>query len=411
MVDMSQEATVNDTISVAGGFQNPGWTPGLTMMADITSDSIYRTMAYVPNTTTAIEYKFLNGATWGTDESVPGACAVNGNRGINPTGNMIAGPDCFNQCGPCFVPDTFNVTIQVDLRNICDTIDYVDIAGPFNGWSGGDTLTLNTATGLHETTLRFPGPSFKYKARYFTANGGPNWEGGADKEPMISSDTTLPARCFGSDVYGACNPKPAPADITFRVDFAQSNYTPSTKVWLIADFTQWQTNAIEMTPLTAYPGVYETVVTDFCPAEMNYKFINGADVNNPVNEEGMGIANCGVPSGTGSYNRYFLRPDANPHTFQFIFDSCATINIGIDENDLNKSISVVPNPFAETATVALGEGQYNITIMDVAGRLVRTLNGVTGTVQIERGTMKAGIYLMTVSNEKGATRTTKFVVE
>lgn len=408
MVDMSQETAVSDTVSVAGDFQ--GWSPGTTIMADWFGDSIYRALAYVMDGDT-VAFKYINGAAWGSDESVPGACAVGGNRQAIASSNIIAGPVCYAQCGPCFVPDTFNVTIQVDLSNLCDTIDYVDIAGPFNGWGGGDTLTYNSVTGLYETTLRFPGPSFKYKARYFTpGNTTANWEGGADKEPLISSDTTLPARCFGADVYGACNPKPAPADITFRVDFTQATVSPATEIYLIGDFTQWQTNAIQMTPMTSNPGVYEAVVPNFCPAEIFYKFVNG-DVNTPGNEEGAGLANCGVPSGTGSYNRYFLRPDANPHTLQFVFDSCQAIFIGVDENQLAEEVKVNPNPFTTSATIELGDGNYNVMIMDVTGRIVRTMNGVNGNVIIERGNMKAGIYMMTVTNDKGYARTSKFVVE
>ncbi len=407
MVDMSLQTSVDDTVSVAGSFQ--GWSPGTTIMADWNGDSVYRALGYVMDGDT-VAFKYLNGAAWGTDESVPGACAVNNNRQVIASSNMIAGPVCFAACGPCSVPDTFDVTIQVDLQNLCDTVTAVDIAGPFNGWAGGDTLTLNTTTGLYETTLRFPGPSFKYKARYFTANGGPNWEGGADKEPMISSDTTLPARCFGADVYGPCSPKPAPADITFRVDFTQAAVSPATEIYLIGDFTQWQTNAIQMTPMASNPGVYEAVVTNYCPAEIFYKFVNG-DVNTPSNEEGAGLATCGVPSGTGSYNRYFLRPDANPHTLQFVFDSCMAINIGIDENDLAKEVKISPNPFSTSATIELGDDNYSVTIMDITGRIVRQMNGVTGNVVVERGNMKAGIYMMTVVNDKGEARTSKFVVE
>jgi hypothetical protein len=409
MVDMSQEATINDTVSVAGNFQ--GWSPGATIMTDFAGDSVYRTMAYVMSGDT-VQYKYINGAAWGADESVPGACANSGgNREVIASSNLIAGPVCFASCGPCFVPDTFNVTIQVDLQNVCDTIDYVDIAGPLNGWAGGDTLTYNASTGYYEGTFYMPAPSFKYKARYFTASGsGANWEGGGDKEPTFSSDTTLPARCFGSDNYGPCTPKPAPADITFRVDFAQSGITPAAEIYLIADFTQWQTNAILMTPMTTNPGVYETVVQDLCPAELFFKFVNG-DVSITSNEEGDKLDSCGVPSGTGSFNRYFLRPDANPHTLQFIFDSCQAIFIGLDENDLAEEVKISPNPFSTSATIELGDDNYDVTIMDITGRIVRQMTGATGNVVIERGNMKAGIYMMTVVNTKGEARTSKFVVE
>jgi hypothetical protein len=407
MVDMSTQAAVNDTVSVAGNFQ--GWSPGATIMSNWFNDSIFRAMAYVPAGDT-IQYKYINGTTWPQNENVPGACAVGGNRQAIAAGDIIAGPTCFNMCGPCFVPDTFNVTIRVDLSGVCANIDSVDIAGPLNGWAGGDMMT-DMGNGIWEITVRQAAPSFKFKARHFSdGSSSPNWEGGGDKEPTFSSDTVLPVRCFGADVYGPCAPKPAPADITFRVDFAQSNYTPATDIYLIGDFTGYQANAIKLNPTPGHPGVYETTVVGFCPASMNYKFVNG-DVTIPANEENPGLSSCGVPNGVGGYNRYFLRPDANPHTLQFIFDSCQTIFIGVDENIVNQNVNITPNPFSTTATVDLGSDTYTMTIMDVTGRLVRQVNGATGNVVINRDGLKAGIYFMNAVNNKGQVRTAKFVIE
>ena len=407
MVDMSQLTSLDDTISVAGSFQ--GWSPGSTIMTDVAGDSIYRSLAYVPAGDT-IQFKYINGTTWAQNETVPGACAVGGNREVIATGNIIAGPVCFNMCGPCFVPDTFDVTIRVDLSTLCANVDSVDIAGPLNGWAGGDMMT-DMGNGIWEITVRQPAPSFKFKARYFgDGSSSPNWEGGGDKEPVFSSDTTLPLRCFGADVYGACAPKPAPADITFRVDFAQSNYSPATDIYLIGDFTGYQTNAIKLDPTPGHPGVYETTVVGFCPAAMNFKFVNG-DLTVTANEENPGIDSCGVPNGVGGYNRFFQRPDANPHTLQFIFDSCQTIFIGVDENLLSQTVNITPNPFSTTAVVDLGDDTYTMTIMDVTGRIVRQVNGATGNVVIDREGMKAGIYFMNAVNSKGQARTAKFVVE
>ncbi len=406
LVDMSTQGSVNDTISVAGSFQ--GWSPGTTLMTDWFGDSIYRAMGYV-TTGSTVAFKYVNGASWGVSESVPGACAVGGNRELVASSNVIAGPVCYSQCVSCFIPDTFDVTIRVDLQNVCGTLDSVEVAGDMNGWSGGDMMT-NMGSGIWEITVRMPEPSFKYKVRYYVdGSSNVNWEGGADKEPVFSSDTVLPVRCLGSNVYGSCVPKPTPADITFRVDFSQSPITPASTIYLIGDFTQWQTNAIALTPMVSNPGVYETVVTGFCPAEIFFKFVNG-DVAVPANEENPGLDSCGVPSGNGGFNRYFLRPDGNPHTLQFIFDSCQALYIGLDENMLAE-VAVTPNPFSTYATIDLGEGNYAVRIMDITGRLVREVKSATGTVTIDRGTMTSGVYFLTVIGNNGETRTSKFIVE
>jgi hypothetical protein len=91
---------------------------------------------------------------------------------------------------------------------------------------------------------------------------------------------------------------------------------------------------------------------------------------------------------------------------------CSTYDLGDEEHGfVERQLIISPNPFTTSATIELGEGNYNVMIMDVTGRIVRAMNGVNGNVIIERGNMKAGIYMMTVTNDKGYARTSKFVVE
>src|ERR1044071_2653888 len=81
-VDMNTQASIADTVSVAGNFQVAAgfpsdWTPGATRLTDTDQDGIYTLDVTLPAGT--YEYKFLNGAAWGTDESVPGSCATSNN--------------------------------------------------------------------------------------------------------------------------------------------------------------------------------------------------------------------------------------------------------------------------------------------------------------------------------------------
>jgi hypothetical protein len=64
-------------VHVAGSFQ--GWNPEGTEMANIGGDT-YQVEVDVMATTSYIEYKFLNGNAWGTDETVPASCSYNNNR-------------------------------------------------------------------------------------------------------------------------------------------------------------------------------------------------------------------------------------------------------------------------------------------------------------------------------------------
>ncbi|MEY3928252.1 MAG: hypothetical protein RJA97_1259, partial [Bacteroidota bacterium] len=78
--EVANNAISADGIHVAGDFQ--GWNPGATEMLDADNDGIYEVTINVP-ANSSIQYKFINGNAWGTDESVPAACSVAGtaNRG------------------------------------------------------------------------------------------------------------------------------------------------------------------------------------------------------------------------------------------------------------------------------------------------------------------------------------------
>ena len=70
-VNMAKESIHPSGVRIAGNFQ--GWNPATTAMADPDGDGIYE---YTINTFLGehLEYKFINGAAWGSDESVPNDC-------------------------------------------------------------------------------------------------------------------------------------------------------------------------------------------------------------------------------------------------------------------------------------------------------------------------------------------------
>jgi len=90
-------------VHVAGSFQ--GWVPGDTPMV-LGADSIYRT-TFVAQVGSEVQYKFLNGDAWGTDEGVPAECGVsNGLGGYNravviPAGDSSVEVHCFASCTSC----------------------------------------------------------------------------------------------------------------------------------------------------------------------------------------------------------------------------------------------------------------------------------------------------------------------
>lgn len=97
LVDMTNESSVDAAgVHVAGSFQN--WDPALIRMYSFGSN-VYEIIAY--DTVTTNGYKFYNGNAAGTSESVPGSCAVSGNRELQFTKDTVLATVCFSGCSAC----------------------------------------------------------------------------------------------------------------------------------------------------------------------------------------------------------------------------------------------------------------------------------------------------------------------
>ena len=405
--DMALETLTSDSVHVAGSFQ--GWDPSLTRMVNF--DGVHRFMGYV-NTADSVYFKFINGNAWGAVETVPSSCQASSN-GISQGDNRyytdsVSGiyEVCFSQCGPCTVVPTYNITVNVDLSTVaaCETVDSVTLAGPINGW-GGELMTDTDGDGVYSISYTgVDSGDFQFKARYHTG-GNTNWEGGGNKVITVSSDSIVAARCFGNDTYGACPSTPATADVTFIVDFTQATATPADTIYLMGNFTQWQSNAIAMVPHTV-AGQYITTVTNFCPGTLEYRFSNG-DASNNANHEPVDSA-CGVDNGVGSYNRFFARTGMND-TLQHIYGACSFISV--EENALD-AVAIYPNPMTDVATIALGTADFfTVQVMDITGRMVVAMDNVQGNVELNASEMGRGMYFVNIANTQGQVRTMKVVVE
>ena len=233
-VDMSNE-TAADTVSVAGSFQaadgGTDWTPGATVLTDGNSDGIYTYTAMIP--AGSYEYKFLNGKAWGTDESVPGGCATNNNRGITVSGDTTIGVVCFGMCGPCpSAVDTAYVTFAVDMSNETVSANGVHVAGAFGGagypnWDPAGITLTNTSGNIYSTTLKLPQGDYQFKfvngndwsspesvptACEVSSNREYSVMGDNDNESEVLTDTSTYLVAFG-----ACLPVDS-VDVTIKLD-------------------------------------------------------------------------------------------------------------------------------------------------------------------------------------------------
>jgi hypothetical protein len=406
--------------SEASGGAVDDWTGGSAafQLTQEGTTTVYAITLDLPADT--FKYKFLNGSSGWESDFAPGTCSPNGgNREIIVTTNPQATDvTCFNSCSACpLISNFYSLTINVDMRYNCsfnvDGPDSVDVAGTFNGFSGGPAYLLSDVDndGVYSITLSdVPEGEVKFKTRIIkNANFGSGWEGGGDKVVQLGSDSILPVRCFGNDVAGACNPIPAPSNVTFRVDM--SDQVPAANIFVMGDFTTpaYQGGAIELTSIGS--GVYETTVNNICPGKINYKFVNGP-VNTPANEESFPDTSdreCVEPNGIGGFNRVFVRPDANPATLAFKFNTCQS-TIGFNE-PLSNVATMFPNPATESTLIRFASQTetYSLSVMDVLGKRLNQVNSVRGTFTVYRENLKAGIYIVQVSDSKGRTSTQKLI--
>jgi len=99
--EKANNAINTNGVHVAGDFQ--GWSPSTTAMLDTNNDGIYEVTITVP-ANSSIQYKFINGNAWGSDESVPSACVVptTNNRGATfAYGDSTMSPVCYGKCTDC----------------------------------------------------------------------------------------------------------------------------------------------------------------------------------------------------------------------------------------------------------------------------------------------------------------------
>lgn len=98
VVDMTLQTVSPNGVHVAGNFQ--GWNTNNNILYSFVA-GVYETIIY-ENAGSTYEYKFYNGNTGASAETVPNACATNNNRAISLTTDSIITKVCFASCNTCF---------------------------------------------------------------------------------------------------------------------------------------------------------------------------------------------------------------------------------------------------------------------------------------------------------------------
>lgn len=323
-VDMTEQTTNPIGVFIAGNFQ--GWSAGATAMTDADGDDVWEYTAMIAEGS-AVEYKFINGPNWGLDESVPVACAVNGNRGYTVgTADAVLDVVCFGSCTACGTSlPTEDVTFTVLTDNITVAADGMYLAGAMNGWTS--EAMMDNGDGSWSITKSLEAATYEFK--YQNGNGGyEELDCGGNRSVVVTLGAPIATQGCFAQCAETCAIDPDPADVTFQVDASQIT-VDSAGIFLIGSFTTpaWQFGAIAMEDADA-DGIWTATVNISGPASFQYKFNNGLTVVDSVanytgeeNADFLG-AGCGVDNGVGGSNRLHIRSGVAETLPVVCFNSC-----------------------------------------------------------------------------------------
>lgn len=275
-VDMNGQTVSPDGVHVAGDLN--GWSPDATPLADM-GNGIY-SATVVLQTGTDIQFKFLNGNAWGTEEVPPLSCAVNGNNRIftAPFDDAVLTPVPFGSC-PADAA-TKMVTFQVDMNGQTVSANGVHVAGNFQGWSPGSTQMTDNGSGIYQVTVPVLNSISVIQYKFLNGN---DW--GTDEDPPAgcenldnnravvatsTADLVLPVQTFA----GCEDPIPT-KEVTFLVEMTGFDISAN-GVHLAGNFQGWNPGGTPMTDIGN--GFYEvTVSIPVAVSAIQYKFVNGND--------------------------------------------------------------------------------------------------------------------------------------
>lgn len=268
-------------IHVAGSFQ--GWSPeALTDLGNGRWGTTVQIGAGVE-----MQYKYLNGPDWASEETVPEGCGIsNGLGGFNRVwvteSNSNSIPvHCFNECGVCDLPPV-DVTFQVDASQLTVAPEGIHIAGNFQGWDPSATVMVDQGNGVWSyTTSLEPGTILSYKyingidwaaSETVPAECGIDDGGGIYNRSWTvgSQNEIIDLHCFSA--CSACEAGPETVSVCFKVDIGLAPMNIA-GVHLAGSFQGWDPAATSMTNIDY--GLYEVCLQLPVNTTFEYKFING----------------------------------------------------------------------------------------------------------------------------------------
>jgi 1,4-alpha-glucan branching enzyme len=402
-VNMSQQTVGTNGVHVSGSFNN--WNPAGTPMT-LTTNGVYEATVAI-TAGTIVQYKFINGNTFATQETVPSACGVANDVGgfdreitvgaTNETLPIV----CFGECSNCIIPGLSSVTFRVNMSLQTVNAAGVFLAGSFNSFSPTANAMTLVGNGIYEATVSIDttltiqyvflnGNTFANQELVPISCGVDNGFGGFNRSFVVPEDNAiLPTVCFGS-----CSNCVLPilAQVTFYVNMSEETISPS-GVFLAGSFNNFNTTANPMTNVGG--GVFKTDVNIDTTTIVQYKFVNGSTFESTPSI-------CGVDDGFGGFNRQLTVPEATTFALPIVcFSSCENCVPNAVENVSANKVSFSPNPTNYMLYITNGETLKNIFVVDNLGKELFTItNNNSSITSIDLSSLANGIYFIKCSTDK-----------
>ena len=182
--------------------------------------------------------------------------------------------------------------------------------------------------------------------------------------------------------------------VTFSVDMSQYTGTIATAVNLSGEFNGYCGDCAPMTDMGS--GIYELQV-QIPTGNVQYKF----SVDNWTDQEVLTPGASCVDTITDGFDNRIYTVTVDAVLPVVCFNSCDACVTGLDE--LNQGLfQVVPNPANNQVVVNFEGNSKDLAIMDLSGRVVKTINDYTSGSTIDVSDFDSGLFLVTSTGTQGS---------
>ena len=288
----------------------------------------------------------------------------------------------------------------------------VHVSGDFQtiaGFSGGDwnsatcTMAQEDTTNIYSIVVDIPA-FMKYEYRFI--NGDLFYE--SEFVPVesrvgydfvdnrwlyvdsLANDTTF----VGAILFGG-NAPAGKKLVRLLVDMSQETVSAH-GVYVAGNYNNWDYKAAAL--YNFQDNIFE-VIQYVDSASYEYKFSNGYNASEAET----------IPTACATNGSRTITVNIDTILSAVCYASCIACQTGIKENE-KQLISIYPNPSRGNITLALNQPHNQITVYDVKGNLLYLYKDFSSsTLTIDN--LKAGAYIVKVSNLKSESFSYKFIVQ